>query len=65
MRLSYMVLRGKNTFAWGQTDIMVTLDEDIILRDVELIPVNNRGNYTLKNPMCQRLLPGWLCSIQK
>ncbi len=45
-RLSYMVIKGSNSFAWGSKhDLMITLNEDIIL-DEE--PVNRRGHFGLK-----------------
>jgi hypothetical protein len=43
-RLSYMTLRGANTFAWGPKDLHVTLDEDILLTHVVPEPRNNRGH---------------------
>ena len=49
-RLSYMGIRGKYTYMWDdKPDIVITLNEDIILREVELILANNRGQLKLKN----------------
>ena len=47
-RLSYMKIKGKYIFGWGEKDEMVTLNEDIIVKDVEIVPSNNRGHFTLK-----------------
>ena len=42
-RLNFMAIRGKNMFAWGKQDVLETLNEDIILTNVQPIPKNNRG----------------------
>jgi hypothetical protein len=48
-RLSYLVIKGSNSFTWGpRADLHVTLDEDILLRNVVLEPVNSRGHLGLK-----------------
>jgi len=46
-RLSYMVIRGKNTFAWGPKDYLITRDEDILLTHVVPQPLNSRGHVGL------------------
>jgi hypothetical protein len=47
-RLSYMVIKGTNTFTWGEKeDLHVTCNEDIILRAVKPEPVNSRGHLGL------------------
>lgn len=46
-RLSYMSIRGHNTFVWGQKDLHVTLDEDILLTHVVPEPLNSRGHVGL------------------
>jgi hypothetical protein len=47
-RLSYMVIKGTNTFTWGdKEDLHVTCNEDILLRAVEPEPVNSRGHLGL------------------
>ena len=47
-RLSYMKIKSKYIFGWGEKNVMVTLNEDIIVKDVDIVPSNNRGNFTLK-----------------
>jgi hypothetical protein len=48
-RLHYMVIKGSNAFDWGpKQDIMVTLNDDIILDYVEIVPVNSRGHFGLQ-----------------
>jgi hypothetical protein len=48
-RLSYMVIKGANSFAWGsKPDVMDTLNEDIVLDHAEIVPVNSRGHLGLK-----------------
>lgn len=43
-RLSYMSLKGKLQYSWGdKKDIMVTLNEDILIEPVVPVPVNSRG----------------------
>lgn len=47
-RLIYMQIKGTNSFNWDfKTDIVVTLDEDILLEAVEPQPVNSRGHLGL------------------
>jgi len=47
-RLSYAAIKGNNCFAWAaKPDIMVTLNEDIILTEVNVVPLNNRGHCGL------------------
>jgi hypothetical protein len=44
MRLAYMVIKGKNSFSPPcKPDLHITLEEDIILKDVLPEPVNSRG----------------------
>ncbi len=48
-RLSYMTIKGTNSFVWGEKeDIHVALDEDIIIEPVLPEPLNNRGHMGLK-----------------
>jgi hypothetical protein len=54
--LSYMTIKGSNSFIWGsKPDIMLTLNEDIILEDIEMIPINNRGHFGLKKEDLKRV----------
>jgi hypothetical protein len=47
--ISYASIRGQNLFAWPtKKDIMLTLSEDILLRDVTVEPKNSRGQFGLK-----------------
>jgi hypothetical protein len=47
-RLSYAAIKGTNCFAWtDKPDIMFTLNEDIILSEVNMVPFNNRGDVGL------------------
>jgi len=47
-KLSYMAIKGKNVFSWGdKPDLVDTLEEDIILDKVEPVPVNSRGHLQL------------------
>ena len=43
--LSYMTIKGRNSFAWGAKDFLTTLNEDILLAPVTPVPVNNRGHF--------------------
>lgn len=62
-RLSYMLIRGRNSFAWGdRKDIHVALDEDIILEPVLPEPVNSRGNLGLKKNDLQRV-ESWMVVV--
>jgi hypothetical protein len=48
-KLSYMVIKGSNSFAWGsKADLHMTLNEDILISDVVPEPVNSRGHLGLK-----------------
>jgi hypothetical protein len=56
-RLSYMLIKGKNSFSWGdKPDIHVALNEDILLEHVMPEPVNNRGHLGLKKTDLQIIL---------
>ena len=56
-RLSYMVIKGKNSFGWGaKADVVTTLDEDILLTHVVPEPVNSRGHLGLKKSDLQTVL---------
>ena len=49
-RLSYTTIKGKNSFAWGEKpDLMITLNEDILVKDVIPQPINSRGHFGLEN----------------
>jgi hypothetical protein len=62
-RLSYMSIKGTNSFAWGsKPDIMPTLNEDIILKDIEMIPVNSRGHFGLKKDDLKRVT-AWMVVV--
>jgi hypothetical protein len=44
VHLSYMVIKGTNCFAWGaKSDVVLTLEEDIVLDGVIPEPLNSRG----------------------
>lgn len=43
--LSYMTIKGRNSFAWGAKDFLLTLHEDILLAPITPVPVNNRGHF--------------------
>ena len=46
-KLSYMVIKGSNRFAWGNPDLHTTLNSDILMSDVVPEPVNSRGIFAL------------------
>jgi hypothetical protein len=47
--LSYMTIKGSNSFTWGsKPDIKLILNEDIILEDIKMITISNRGHLGLK-----------------
>jgi hypothetical protein len=46
-RLSYMVIKGVNRFAWGPPDLHLTLNDDILLSDVVPEPMSSRGHLGL------------------
>ena len=54
-RLNFMKINGMNRFIWGKPDILVTLNTDIIMKNVEPIPVNNRGCLGLKSDDLKKL----------
>ena len=43
--LSYMTIKGRNSFAWGAKDFLLTLHEDILLAPITPVPVNNHGHF--------------------
>ena len=48
IRLSYMAIRGINVFQWpNKEDFFDTPKEDILIDLSELIPVNNRGFFSI------------------
>jgi hypothetical protein len=56
-RLSYLSIRGKNSFAWGEKeDIHVALDEDILIEPVVPELLNSRGSLGLKKKDHDRVL---------
>ena len=46
-KLSFMSIRGHNKFIWAKPDILDTVNEDILLKNVSPIPVTNRGHLGL------------------
>jgi hypothetical protein len=47
--LSYMTIKGSNSFTWGsKPDIKLILNEDIILEDIKMITISNRGHLGRK-----------------
>jgi hypothetical protein len=56
-RLNYMIIKGKNSFAWGlKEDIHVALDEDILIEPVLPEPVNSRSNMGLRKKDLDKVL---------
>jgi hypothetical protein len=56
-RLSYMTIKGNNSFVWGEKeDIHVALNEDIIVEPVLPEPLNTRGHLGLKKKDHDRVL---------
>ena len=56
-RLSYMTIKGNNSFAWGvKKDVHVALEEDIIMGPVDPEPVNSRGHLGLSKKDLQFVL---------
>jgi len=48
VRLSYAAVRGINAFAWpDMADIVETVEDDIIIQEVTLVPINSRGYFGL------------------
>ena len=48
-RVSYSTIKGKNAFMWpSKKDIVLTLEEDIILKNVTVESLNSRGHFALK-----------------
>jgi hypothetical protein len=63
-RLSYTTIKGKNSFAWGEKpDLMITLNEDILVKDVIPQPINSRGHFGLESKDLMAVLKKWLRSI--
>lgn len=49
VRLSYMAIKGVNSFSWpDKKDLVITYKDDVLLEDVLVEPVNSRGNVGLK-----------------
>jgi DDE superfamily endonuclease len=46
-KLSYMVIKGVNRFAWGPADVHTALNSNILMNDVVPEPVNSRGMLAL------------------
>ena len=47
---------GINVFAWpDRADIMVTDNEDILVPNIEIEPVNSRGFYRVKDNYYKRV----------
>ena len=66
-KLSYMTIKGPNSFAWSdRADVMITLNEDIILSDVEVLPVpgNSRGHMCLNKNDFKRMT-NWMVVVYK
>jgi hypothetical protein len=62
-RLSYAAIKGTNCFTWtDKPDIMVTLNEDIILSKVNVVPLNNRSHVGLTKQDLKKWRTGWLWS---
>ncbi len=56
-RLSYMTIKGKNQFSWGEKpDLLVTLNEDIVMSPVNPVPVNSRGHLGLSKQDFEKAL---------
>jgi hypothetical protein len=56
VRLSYMVIKGSNSFIWPpKPDLMVTLEEDILL-EVTIQPVNSRGHLGLSKKDYEKVI---------
>ena len=50
IRLSFMAIRGMNVFQWpDKEDIFDTPNEDILINLSDLIPVNNRGFFSINH----------------
>ena len=50
-RLTYMeqVAKGKNIFLWPhKKDVVVTFNEDILVKGVSIEPGNNRGHFAVQ-----------------
>jgi hypothetical protein len=48
-RLAYTTIRGINSFSWpNNEDLVVTLNEEILLRSIEVEPINSRGLMAMK-----------------
>ncbi len=57
------MIKGKNCFSWGpKQDTVVTLDEDISLKDVELEPVSSCDYFGLKKDM-QKII-SWIVVVR-
>jgi hypothetical protein len=62
-RLNYLVIKGVNSFAWGnKPDMFVTLNEDIILDAVVPEPLNNRGHLGLAKADLKNVL-SWMVGV--
>ena len=42
-KLNYMKIQGMNSFIWGASDELVTLNQDILLQNVSPVLLNSRG----------------------
>jgi hypothetical protein len=53
---------GANAFTWGLKSDMVTLNDDIILNYAEIVPVNSRGHFGLKQEDL-KLVSSWMVVV--
>lgn len=62
-RLNYLLIKGTNSFSWGdKPDICLTLNEDIILDAVVPEPLNSRGHLGL-NKADLKFVTSWMVGV--
>ena len=54
--LSYMTIKGRNSYAWGAKDILPTLNDDILISQVTPVPVKSRGHLGFEKSVYEKAM---------
>ena len=55
--LSYMTIKGRNSYAWGAKDILPTLNDDILISQVTPpVPVNSRRHLGFEKSVYEKAM---------
>jgi hypothetical protein len=62
-RLKFMAIKGNNVFAWpNKEDRVITYNEDILLENIDPIPLNSRGHFGLNEKDLKRV-QSWMVVV--